>query len=91
MSNQSETPEQAAALDAIETKIDALTPEERMALEQYLQEHETPPNSAAEAVALIPKIHEAIAHVTAKPAAVAHVRRPEQTVGAVLPLQPLAR
>lgn len=90
MSNQSETPEQAAALDAIETKIDALTPEERMALEQYLQEHETPPNSAAEAVALIPKIHEAIAHVTAKPSA-APARPAHQTVGASLPLQPLAR
>jgi hypothetical protein len=90
MSNQSETPEQAAALDAIETKIDALTPEQRMALEQYLQEHETPPNSAAEAVALIPVIEKAIAQVAPK-TAVAPARHPEQTVGASLPLQPLAR
>ena len=91
MSNQSETPEQAAALDAIETKIDALTPEERMALEQYLQEHEVPPNSAAEAVALIPVIEKAIAHVAPKAVAVPAVRPAHQTVGASLPLQPLAR
>jgi anti-sigma factor RsiW len=55
-------------LDAVEKVIDALSQEQRAALEQYLQEHEVPPSSAAEAVALIPQIHKAIAVVTAVPA-----------------------
>ena len=63
----SETPEQTAVLDAIEKVIDELNAEQRAALEQYLQENEIPPSNAAEAVALIPAIHRAIAVVTAAP------------------------
>ena len=63
----SETPEQAAALDAVEKIIDGLSDEQRAALEQYLQANEIPPSNAAEAVALIPQIHKAIAVVTAVP------------------------
>ena len=86
----SETPEQTAALDAIEKIIDGLSPEKREALEVYLQEHETPPNSAAEAVALIPAIHKAIESVTSK-GIPARAPNTAQTVPSNSPLRPLAR
>ena len=86
----SETPEQTAALNAVEKVIDALSEEQRAALEQYLQEHETPPNSAAEAVALIPVIHKAIEAVTSK-GIPARAPNAAQTVPSNSPLRPLSR
>jgi hypothetical protein len=87
----SETPEQKAALDALETKIDALTPEQRAALETYLVANHPAPQSATEAVALIPKIEAAIHVVTGRSAVRGRIHNPAQTDGAVMPLQSATR
>lgn len=87
----SETPEQAAALDAIEAQVNALTEEQQEALSAYLQAHHEAPNTAEEAVALIPAVQAAIEHIAPKAAVVVPTRPVHQTVGASLPLQPLAR
>jgi hypothetical protein len=87
----SESPEQEAALDAIETKVNALSAADRALLEAYLQSHHDAPNTAEEAVALIPAIEAAIKHVTGVVAVPARVKNAAQTTGAVNPLQPLSR
>jgi hypothetical protein len=84
------TPEQDAALDALEEKIDALTLEQRAALEAHLVANEVPPTSAEEAVALIPVVEKAI-EIVKGVIPVEPVRNHAQTVGAAHPLQPLAR
>jgi hypothetical protein len=85
------TPEQDAALDAIESKVNALSATDRALLEAYLQSHHEAPNTAAEAVALIPEIEKAIHTVTHAAISSIPVRDARQTVGASLPLQSLAR